>query len=282
MNATAATEVPSPAYDEGLRLVMPGRRVDAGRGASWIAEGWKLFTRAPLMWIISIVVLFIVALVMNFIPILGGIVFQVLQIVFWAGFIAACRSLEKGGEFEIEHLLAGFRRHFGPLVVVSIIFMVLGLVIAMVYFGAIGFSVMGAALSGDAEAVQRALLDSIGLAIVGALIAFAIAVPIFAAMWFAPALIFMHGVGPIEALKASLGASLRNFVPFLVYGIVMLVLAIVAMIPFGLGMLVYVPLTIASAYASYRDVFTEEGSTVVTTRPGFADAPAAPPPPPLA
>lgn len=273
MNATATAAVPAPAYDEGLRLVMPGRHVDAGRGASWIAEGWRLFVRAPLMWIISIVVLFIVAIVMNFIPILGGIVFQVLQIVFWAGFIAACRSLEKGGEFEIEHLTAGFKRHFGGLVLVSVIFMVLGLVIAVIYFGAIGFSVMGAALSGDTEAVQRALLNSIGLAIVGALVAFAIAVPIFAAMWFAPALIFMHGVAPIEALKASLGASFRNFIPFLVYGVIMFVLAIVAMIPFGLGMLVYVPLTIASAYASYRDVFTEEVGAMPAARPAGFEAP---------
>jgi len=279
MSATTTDAVPAAPYDEGLRLVMPGRHVDAGRGASWIGEGWRLFVRAPLMWIISIVVLFIVAIVMNFIPILGGIVFQVLQIVFWAGFIAACRSLEKGGEFELEHLMAGFKRNFGSLVLVSIIFMVLGLMIAAVYFGLIGFSVMGAALSGDAEAVQRALLNSIGLAVVGALIAFAIAVPVFAAMWFAPALIFMHGVPPLEAMKASLGASFRNFIPFLVYGVIMFVLAIVAMIPFGLGMLVYVPLTIASAYASYRDIFTEEA---VVTPPRFADAPLAPPPPPVA
>ena len=270
MNATTTETVPAAPYDESLRLVMPGRHVDAGRGASWIGEGWRLFTRAPLMWIISIVVLFIVAIVMNFIPILGGIVFQVLQIVFWAGFIAACRSLEKGGEFEIEHLTAGFKRNFGSLVLVSIIFMVLGLAIAALYFGLVGFSVMGAALSGDAEAVQRALLNSIGLAVIGALVAFAIAVPIFAAMWFAPALIFMHGVGPIDALKASLGASFRNFIPFLVYGVIMLVLAIVAMIPFGLGMLVYVPLTIASAYASYRDVFTEDVAAAPAARPaGF-------------
>ena len=262
MSATTATELPPVNYDEGLRLVLPGRHVDAGRGAAWIGEGWRLFTRAPLMWIISIIVLFIVAIVMNFLPIIGGIVFQLLQIVFWAGFIAACRSLEKGGEFEIEHLLAGFKRRFGPLVVVGIIFMVLGLAIAALYFGMIGFSVMGAALSGDAEAVRRALLDSIGIAIIGALIAMAVAIPIFAAMWFAPALVFMHGVGPLEAMKASLGASFRNFIPFLVYGVIMFVLAIIAMIPFGLGMLVYVPLTIASAYASYRDVFTEDGSAV--------------------
>ncbi len=32
----------------------------------------------------------------------------------------------------------------------------------------------------------------------------------------------MHGVKPVAAMKASFMACIRNFVPFLVYGIVML------------------------------------------------------------
>jgi uncharacterized membrane protein len=46
-------------------------------------------------------------------------------------------------------------------------------------------------------------------------------------------------------------------VPFLVYGIVMLLFAFIAMIPFGLGFLVWIPLTIASTYVAYRHIFTE-------------------------
>jgi uncharacterized membrane protein len=47
-------------------------------------------------------------------------------------------------------------------------------------------------------------------------------------------------------------------VPFIVYGFVMLVLAIVAVIPLGLGMFVWLPLAIASTYAAYRQIYTEE------------------------
>ena len=247
-----------PSPGAGLVLVLPGKHVGAGAGWRWIVEGWRLFARAPLMWIISMVVLFIAMLVMNLVPIVGGIAFQLLQTVIWAGFIAACRSLETGGDFEIEHLMAGFTHRFGSLMVVSLIFVGLGLLIAIAYFGAVGFSVMGAALSGDNEAVRRALLGSVGIAIVGALVALLVAVPLIAAYWFAPALVFMHDVGPVDAMKASLGASIRNILPFLVYGLVMFVLLIIAAIPFGLGMLVVVPLSITSAYASYRDIFTEE------------------------
>jgi uncharacterized membrane protein len=258
MSAIDAAVSPKPDPGAGLTLVMPGRSVSAGAGWRWIAEGWRIFTQAPLMWILSMVVLIIVMIVMNLVPILGGLAFQLLQTVIWAGFIAACRALETGGDFEIEHLMAGFTHRFGSLMGVSLIFVGLGIVLAMAYFGAVGFSVVGAALSGDNEAVRRALLGSVGIAVIGALVVLLVAVPLVAAYWFAPALVFMHGVGPVESMKASLGACLRNIVPFLVYGLIMFVLLIIAMIPFGLGMLVMIPLSITSAYASYRDIFTEE------------------------
>jgi len=58
--------------------------------------------------------------------------------------------------------------------------------------------------------------------------------------------------------KASFGACLRNFIPFLLYGIVMLVLFLVAVIPIGLGLLVMIPLSLTSTYAAYRGIFTED------------------------
>jgi uncharacterized membrane protein len=89
-------------------------------------------------------------------------------------------------------------------------------------------------------------------------------VPLLMAYWFAPALVIMHGVAPIAAMKASFGACLRNILPFLVYGIVMMVLAFLAMIPVGLGMLVWIPLSFTSTYAAYRDIFTEDTGPVST------------------
>jgi len=44
-------------------------------------------------------------------------------------------------------------------------------------------------------------------------------------------------------------------VPFVLYGLVGLVLGIVASIPFGLGWLVLGPVAIASVYVGYRDIF---------------------------
>jgi uncharacterized membrane protein len=61
----------------------------------------------------------------------------------------------------------------------------------------------------------------------------------------------------VEAVMSSLRAVFKNVLPFLVYGVIQLVLAVVASIPFALGWLVLLPVMLLTAYVSYRDVFGE-------------------------
>jgi uncharacterized membrane protein len=265
MSATQTAGTP-PSQPDGLTLVVPLRSLPAGEGWTWIAQGWRLFTRAPLMWILSMLIVFVAAVVMNFVPIIGGIAFQVLNAVIAAGFVVACRSLEQGGEFELEDLFAGFRIRFGNLVIVGLLFLAGSIAIFLVFAAFLGFTILGAVLTGDAQQIAATVMKSFfGLAL-GGLVALALWVPLIAAFWFAPALVVMHDVRPIEAMKQSFSASFRNFVPFLVYGLVMMVFAIVAAIPLGLGFLVWMPLAIASSYAAYRAIFTEDTALAVPTK----------------
>lgn len=258
MSATQ-TEITPPSGVPGdeLKLVLPGRIEPAGAGWTWIAEGWKLFAKSPVMWIISIVLLFIVALALSFIPIIGQVGFQVLSPVFGAGFVVACRSLERGGEFELEHLFAGFKTRFGNLVIVGLITMLGWIAIFLVFAVFVGFSVLTAMLTGNSENVLAAVAASSMTLLLGALVAMALAVPLVAAYWFAPALVVMHDMSPLAAMKASFFGCFRNFIPFLVYGIIMTFFAIIAAIPIGLGFLVWLPLAITSTYVAYRAIFTE-------------------------
>jgi uncharacterized membrane protein len=75
------------------------------------------------------------------------------------------------------------------------------------------------------------------------------------ALWFAPALVVFRGTAPVDALRVSFSASLKNIVPFVVYGVIYIVASILASIPFGLGWLVLAPLVTISVYSSYEDVF---------------------------
>lgn len=272
MNATQPHD-PEP-LDAGLRLVMPGRREAAGAGWTWIVQGWRLFARAPLMWVISMVVVFVLAIALNLVPVLGTLLFQVLQPVIAGGFVVACRSLETGEEFEFEHLFAGFTRRFGPLAILGALLMVAMLAIVLVFALFAGFAVLAAFLAGDAGAVEAAIAASVGTILLGTLVMLALIVPLAAAAWFAPALVVMHDVKPLAAMRASFFACFRNFVPFLVYSLVLLVALVVALIPFGLGMLVWIPLLIASTYVAYRRIFTEDEVSTVASH--------SPPPPAMA
>ena len=260
MSATQVEGIPAAGAATDLRLVLPGRGCPAGDGWTWIAEGWRLFTRAPLMWIVAILLVFVAAIVIGLVPFIGSIVFQILNATISAGVVVACRSLERGGEFELEHLFAGFKTNFGNLIIVGLLLLAGYLVIFLVFAAVAGFSILTAAIAGHSQDVGRAIMTSGMTILLGSLLALALMVPLLAAYWFAPALVVMHGMGPVAAMKESFFACFRNFVPFLVYGIVMTVFLILAALPFGLGFLVWVPLAISSTYAAYRAIFTEEAA----------------------
>lgn len=254
---------------EDLKLVLPGRGLPAGAGWDWVAGAWKLFLRAPLMWIISFVLVFIAFVAIGIVPILGGIAVQLLQPVIVAGFVAASHSLERGGNFELDHLFTGFKKSFGNLVLVGLFFMIGGFLILAVFVGIVGTTVGVGLLTGNPEEALSTIMASALAIVMGLLVMMALLVPLLAAYWFAPALVLMHDMQPLPAMRESFSACMRNFVPFLVYGIVMLFFALLAAIPFGLGYLVWVPVTMASLYVSYRQIFTEEPAPA-PAKPTFA------------
>jgi uncharacterized membrane protein len=264
MSATPAAAASNEIGGDDLRLVLPGRTLPAAAGWEWIAGGWRLFAKAPLMWILALVIVFILAVLLNFIPFIGSLAFQLLQGVIAAGFVVACRSLEKGGDFELEHLFAGFKRNFGNLMIVGLLLLLGWMAILLVCAGIVGFSVLGAVMTGNNEDMAALMLASWVSTLLALLVAALLMLPLLAAYWFAPPLVVMHGVAPVAAMKASLAACFRNWIPFLVYSIVMTGFVLLALIPFGLGMIVWIPVAITSTYVAYRRIFTEEASAAVT------------------
>jgi len=242
---------------------VPAKSRPAGDGTAWIGAGWRLFTRAALMWVVAMLVLLVIVILANLIPIVGPVVMHLLNPVFMAGLVVACASLERGGEFELEHLFAGFKRNFTGLLVVGIVVFAVEVVLLLLFVGIAGvglFSGIITATSGEeAEAI---LLASLMPLLLGSLVTLALMMPLLMAYWFAPALVVMHGMAPLTAMRESFMGCLRNIVPSLVYGVVMLVLLIVALIPLGLGLLVWVPLFFTSSYAAYRAIFTEAPADV--------------------
>jgi len=225
--------------------------VGAGQGWTWIAEGFGLFRKAPGIWIALVVILFVILVVLAFIPLLGAVATFLVLPVFIGGLLLGCQALQGGGELEVAHLFAGFKAHTGNLIVLGALAIAGWIVVMLPVVVIVGAGAFLAAIRGDAAGVA-ALGGSFMLAW---LVALALSVPIYMALWFAPALVVLRKMAPIEAIKESFLGCLKNILPFLVYSIVLTVLGIVASIPLGLGWLVLGPTLIASVYVSYRDIY---------------------------
>lgn len=232
-------------------FVPGGQSVPAGNGWTWITDGWELFKRQPGMWIGMTLIAFVIFIVMALIPIVGGLLLSLLGPVFAAGFMIGCKALDTGGELELGHLFAGFRERTGTLIGVGAIYLAASLVIMLVVGLIMGvgmFSMMG---GGDPEQV-----GAMGMTMVLAmLVMFALMLPVVMAVWLAAPLVVFHEHGALDSMKGSFFGCLKNIVPFLLYGVVLFVLSIVATIPIGLGWLVLGPVLAASIYASYRDIY---------------------------
>jgi hypothetical protein len=229
------------------------RSVDAGRGWDWIASGFDLFKKAPGIWILTIVIFFVCSIVIGIIPVIGPIANIIVMQIFVGGLMLGCRALDAGESLEIGHLFAGFSSRTSDLVVLGLLTIVgwfIAVIPALLIVGGGAFVSM---MSGGSPAAQ---FGAMGVTfMLGLLLALALAVPLYMALWFAPALVVLNGLKPVEAMKASFVGCLKNIVPFLLYGVVMIVLCIVAAIPAGLGFLVLGPVAVASMYTGYRDIF---------------------------
>jgi hypothetical protein len=231
--------------------VTGGRAVGAGQGWTWIAEGFGLFRKAPGIWIAAVVILFVILIVLAFIPLLGAVATFLVMPVFVGGLLLGCRALQGGGELELAHLFAGFKEQTGNLIVVGALTIGAWIIVMVPVVLIVGTGAVMGVLRGDAAGAAAAG----GSFMLAWLVALALSIPIYMALWFAPALVVLRGMAPVAALQESFFGCLKNILPFLVYSIVLMVLGIVASIPLGLGWLVLGPTLIASVYVSYRDVF---------------------------
>jgi uncharacterized membrane protein len=168
-----------------------------------------------------------------------------------AGLLALCRKAADGEPIHLSDLAVGFTRRTTPLVLLGVIFMFATLAIYIVVLLLLGGSVAGGVLAGSGGGAGILL----GGLFITLLLSSLLFIPLWMALWFAPALILFNGMAPLDACKVSLSACLKNIPPFLVLGLIAFVLSFFAALPAGLGFLVLIPVLAGTAYASWQDVF---------------------------
>jgi hypothetical protein len=252
MASAHAADIP-PVVTQSDRYVEGGRVLEVGRGWAWIADGYGYFRKNAGVWILLTVILLALVIAFHVIPVIGWLATTLLVPVFVGGLMAGCQAIERGAELELAHFFAGFRRNTGQLMLIGLIGFGLTaavLVPAMLIVGAGGFF---AAMTGDMTAMPMFGMT----ALLAFLLVLALMIPLNMALWFAPALVMLQDQSAPRAVGQSFRGCLRNIIPFLIYGLILFVLAIIASIPFGLGWLVLAPVVLASVYAAYRDIYCQ-------------------------
>lgn len=229
-------------------FIPDGQRVPAGNAVAWLARGWELFRMAPGTWIGLSVVFTLLIIVLAVIPVLNFFL-NLLIPVFMGGIMIGCKALEDGEDLRLGHLFAGFSGHAGKLLLVGLIY-VIGLIVVGITLALVGGGI------GFGFAMMKAGAVAPVAFILPMLVALFFIVPLAMAVWYAPALVVFHDEAPLQAMKASFFACLKNSLPFLVYGVLFVILALLASLPVLLGWLVLMPVVYGSVYAGYRDMFT--------------------------
>ncbi len=237
---------------------MEARKAPAAHGWLWIKQAFDLFRKSPLIWMVLTAIGVVGMAAISFIPLIGQLLSTILMPVLMAGFMLGARDLERGEELELAHLFAGLQHNTQQLVTLGGI----NLVAQMLSLGAMmlvgGGTLVKLIMSGQ-EVNDPAVLTQ---ALAGASLALLVGAILFSlllmAMQFAPMLVIFEHMAPLQAMKTSLRAFLRNWLPLTVYGLLLLPLAIIASMPMMLGWLVLMPIAIASIYIIYSDLFPQQ------------------------
>jgi uncharacterized membrane protein len=229
---------------------LKSRQVSAGQAWAWIVSGFELFKANPVMWIVILLIYLAIIIPISLVPVIGSVVSTLLAPVFAAGMMWGCKALVNKQDLEINHLFEGFKKSTAQLIAVGGIYMLSLLVIAVMVVLSLNKEVVELLMKGQELSQEQA--SSMMLPILFAML---LIVPILMAYWYAPVLIGLHNLKAVEAMKLSFVACLKNMLPFLLYGLIFTVILVVAIIPFGLGLIVAIPVMMTSLYTSYVDVF---------------------------
>ncbi|MCP5249570.1 MAG: hypothetical protein H6942_13725 [Candidatus Accumulibacter sp.] len=255
MNVEQKTvEVPVARVDDHRQTVTgnfvpEGRCLPVSHGYQWLLRGWQTFRMAPATWMGIAVAFMVFTLVISAIPFVNLAV-NLLIPVFIGGISIGCKAIEDGQDLRFTHLLAGFSSNPGGLLLIGLLYLLAMLLIAAVV-GVV--SALGAMVAGS-----RYDAASFPLLALGFMTTLLLFVPLAMAIWLAPPLVVFHRLSAAQAVKTSFFASWHNFAPFCLYGLLVVLAAVIASLPLLLGWLVVLPVLYASLYAFYRDVFFEQ------------------------
>jgi hypothetical protein len=245
--------------------------VKASRGFAWMKDGTELIRGNFGRWFMLFFV-YLVLFLFSTINVFTSLLFFIFHPVLWAGiFLAAVSTLAKL-EWSPSILLEPLKKYATELIKLGSIIAGINYLIAMLLIsylsGLVDIEQLDKLLvtmkqTNDATAVLEffsdpLLIKEISLAF---LVALLVALPLTMAGWYAPVLIIEKRNTVLQALRVSFQACTANFMAFLVYGLVGLVLMLFVAMSMYIALIFVGPLFFTSYYCSYIDIFPSESQS---------------------
>lgn len=241
----------------GARRRMTVVRPAAAEGVAWFRESWRLFKLAPVPWMGMTALVFLVMLLVG--TYVHQAIVEILSPFMVAGFMSAGYAAQRGEPVTFLHLGAGFRRGTAALLGIGVTYLAgtLALDLLARQISGSGIEQLTELARQDPASIDpeqaRLALDQ---ALPGLLTVLILLTPLLMATWFAPALAIFNGFGALNSLWWSLWACVVNWRPMAMYVAVFVPVGLVAvLIPFGLGLLVFLPMFLIATYLAYRSMF---------------------------
>ncbi len=249
-------------------------------GYRWLSEGIKLFLSQPWPWLALVGVSLLSILLLSLLPFLGLIAIFTLFPGVVAGFLLASQAATERQTINFQHLVAGFKAAWRPLLAVGgQAFLVFFLVLVVILLGWREEFQHLVQLMRSQTPDRAALIAGAQQLTLASILAMAALLVLAVATWFAPALVVFQKMEARPAMLLSIRACLNNFAPFLVFCVLLILLDLVTSfflrlaisafraiggepVANALAMFFTFPIIcaflaslFAAAYVSYRDVF---------------------------
>ena len=192
--------------------------VPAARGAAWIGGAFALFRGAPIAWIGLVTGWIILLFGSLIVPLIGPVLVNLLQPVFFASFAIAAYRQTQGERVTMGDLFLGFRRNVRALLNLGMVNAFLQIAIFLV------MSMMGLpSWPADRPFDLREYMGMVQQHSLTLWVGFGLMLLVSGVLWFAPQLIAFHGMSTSHAIRWSAYAALANVGALVLYGLVLFV-----------------------------------------------------------
>jgi len=215
------------------------RRAEAGAAFDWLRQGVLFFMARPLLWLAGTALTLLIVAAGLMLPLFGPVLIFLFLPSALAGLLLVCRELAHDRKPGLGTLASGFHGKSGSL-------LWLGLGLAAFFSCAFW---CGKLLAGNADGFAALLFSGF--------ITLLLAIPVLLAAGFAPALVFFNDMPPVEAMRSSFNAGVKNWPALLVLALLLALIAPVVIISAGIALLILIPVMSGALYAAYRDIFPE-------------------------